>query len=98
MARTPFGGARSCHGIGRMEMCGSVERLNAIRGCEDREAISELGLRIVFGLRDAGGEPVMRSRRGDQEGRALTSAGRGRRQDVGAFNVTIRVQRYARRV
>src|SRR5712671_2560283 len=78
-------------GIARMETCRSVVRLNPIRGCEDREVISELGLRIVFGLRDAGGEPVMRSRRGDQKGRAITSAGRGRRQDVVDFNVTIGV-------
>jgi hypothetical protein len=62
------------------------------------EATRELGLQIAFGLRDTGGEPVVRSRSGDQQGRAVTRVGRRRRQDVVDFNITIPVQRHAGRV
>jgi len=60
--------------------------------------IKVLGLQIVVGSRDARGEPVVRSRRGDQQGRAITRIWRDRRQDIVDFHITIRAQRYAGRV
>jgi hypothetical protein len=60
----------------------------------DRHQLAS-GLLSVFDLRDARGEPVMRSRRDDQQGRAITRTGRGRRQHVVDFNVPIRGERYA---